>query len=69
MVGGKGERSASAAIGGGAAEPGEDAGGVFSSRVRVVGQAGTEADGGNRQRGGVRGPAGVVEDGQVGGQG
>ena len=69
MVGGKGVGAASAAIGGGAPEACEDAVGRFPGRVLVVGQAGAKTDGDDGQGGDARAPAGVVEDGQIGGEG
>ena len=69
VVGGKGVGPASAAIGGGAPETCEDAAGRFSGRVRVVGQAGAKPGGGDGEGGDARAPAGVVEDGQIGGEG
>ena len=69
VVGGEGVGAASAAIGGGAPEACEDAAGRFPGRVRVVRKAGAKADGGDGQGGDARAPAGVVEDGQIGGEG
>ena len=69
VVGGKGVGAASAAIGGGAPETCEDAAGRVSGRVRVVGQAGAKPGGGDGEGGDARAPAGVVDDGQIGGEG
>ena len=69
VVGGERGCSASAAIGGGPAKASQDAGGLLPGRVRVVGQAGAEADGGDGDGRAARGAASVVEDGQVGGEG
>ena len=58
-----------AAVAGGSAVAGEYPGGPLAGRVRLAGEAGPEARRGDRHCGAAGGAAGVVELGEVGGQG
>ena len=65
------ERAGPAAttVAGGPAVVGENSGGLLAGGVRLAGKAGSEPRRGNRHRGARGGAAGVVELGEVGGQG
>ena len=58
-----------AALAGGPPVAGQDPGGVFPGRARLMGEAGPEAGRGHRRRGACRGSPQVVELGEVGGEG
>ena len=62
-------RLPSAAAAGGPPVAGQDPGGAFPGRARLMGEAGPEARRGHRRRGACRGSPLVVELGEVGGEG
>ena len=62
-------RLPAAALAGGPPVAGQDPGGAFPGRARLMGEAGPEARRGHRRRGACRGSPQVVELGEVGGEG